>query len=165
MASLKSRFVFGAVAASIAAAGVMASKFEGQRFTPYIDPVGILTVCEGHTGSDIVRGKRYTLAECNEFKRQDLIEAHATVARCITGPLTVNQRAALIDFAFNVGPGAAGVKDGLCTLKSGKEPSIRRLFNAGQATLGCLEFRKWNLQKLPGITKRRAEEERVCLTP
>jgi lysozyme len=147
---------------ALALAGALASQFEGYRAKPYKDPVGIVTVCEGHTGRDIEQ-RVYSPAECAEFKRQDMLGASAVVDRCITGPLTVGQRAALIDFAYNVGPGAKGVKDGLCTLKSGKVPTIRRLFNAGEARVGCLEFRKWNAQKLRGIDRRRAAEEATCL--
>lgn len=160
----KTKALAAGVSLSLALAGALATQFEGYRAKPYIDPVGIVTVCEGHTGRDIVPGKAYTKAECAEFKRRDLLEASATVDRCITGELTPGQRAALIDFAFNVGPGGKGVKDGLCVLKSGKVPTVRRLFNTpGQQRVGCLEFRKWNLQKLPGITKRRAAEEATCL--
>lgn len=161
MENQKSKIAAGALAIALASAGMAAH--EGRLYTPYKDPVGILTVCEGHTGRDIEM-RRYTPAECNEFKRKDLLIASATVDRCVTGPLTVGQRAALIDFAFNVGPGGKGVKDGLCSLKSGAQPTIRRLFNQGQAIKACDEFPKWNAQKLPGITKRRAEERRLCLS-
>lgn len=164
MASLKTKVVAGALAASLSVAGVLAKRFEGDIRRVYKDPVGISTVCEGHTGTGLIPGKVYTDAECAAFKRQDLLNANATVDRCITAPLTVNQRASLIDFAFNVGPGGKGVKDGLCMLKSGKEPTIRRLFNAGQYTAACNEYPKWNFQKLPGITKRREAERALCLT-
>jgi lysozyme len=160
----KSKVVGAALLAALGLAAGMAKHFEGDYRTPYRDPVGILTVCEGHTGRDIVPGRVYSTAECAEFKRKDLLIAADTVERCITGPLTVGQRAALIDFAFNVGPGGAGVKDGLCTLKSGKTPTIRRLFNEGRAREACEQFPLWNLQKLPGLTKRRAAERKLCLS-
>jgi lysozyme len=159
---LKTRLAASAAAAALAIAGALAAKFEGSRSVPYKDPVQILTVCEGHTGADIVPGKVYSPAECAEFKRKDLAAAEAVVDRCITGELTIGQRAALIDFAFNVGPGRKGVKDGLCTLKSGAVPTITRLFNAGKGMQACAEFPKWNAQRLPGLTKRRAAEDATC---
>lgn len=162
MQQIKARAV--ALALALLLAGGLITTSEGTLYVPYRDPLGILTVCEGHTGSDIVPGKRYTVAECAAFKRADMLEANATVDRCITAPLTAGQRAALIDFSFNLGPGRAGVKDGLCTLKSGAVPTIRRLFNAGQYTAACNELPKWNAQKLPGITKRREAERKLCLT-
>lgn len=160
--ALPNRAKAGVAAMALALAGAVAAKYEGMRPVAYKDPVQIVTVCEGHTGPDIVPGKRYSPAECAEFKRRDLLAAEAVVDRCVTAPLTIGQRAALIDFAFNVGPGGRGVKDGLCMLKSGKVPTMTRLFNAGRYAEACAEFPKWNAQKLPGITKRRAEEAKVC---
>lgn len=156
--------VTAAVTAAVVVAGSLASKFEGIRYVAYKDPVAITTVCEGHTGPDVVRGKVYSPAECAEFKRKDLLVANTTVDRCVTAPLTVGQRASLIDFAYNVGPGGKGVKDGLCYLKSGAEPTIRRLFNAGEYARACAEYPKWNAQRLPGITKRREAERLTCLS-
>lgn len=164
MANLKVRIVAGTLAAALAVAGALSARFEGDIRHVYVDPVGIRTVCRGHTGTGLIAGKVYTNAECDAFERADLLNANTTVDRCITGPLTVGNRAALILFANNVGPGGAGVKDGLCMLKSGKVPTIRRLFNEGKATQACHELPKWNAQKLPGITTRRAEEMRVCLS-
>lgn len=164
MANLKVRLVAGALATSLAVAGVLSARFEGDVRRVYKDPVGISTVCRGHTGTGLIPGKVYTDAECDAFERQDLLNANATVDRCITAPITVNQRAALVLFANNVGPGGKGVKDGLCMLKSGKVPTIRRLFNTGQYTAACNELPKWNAQKLPGITKRREVERKLCLT-
>lgn len=162
MASPKTKIASALAAASMLVAVGIASQFEGTLYQAYYDPVGILTVCEGHTGPGIVVGKRYTRAECDAFLRKDMQTASAVVDSCITGPLTVNQRAALVDFAFNVGPGGKGVKDGLCSLKSGREPSIRRYFNAGNTAAGCAEFNAWNSNKLRGIARRRTEEARVC---
>lgn len=53
---------------------------EGVRHTPYRDVAGVLTVCYGHTGRDIIPGKVHTEAECRKLLRQDL----DTVARQIT---------------------------------------------------------------------------------
>lgn len=164
MSNLKTKVASGAAVLALALAGTLVSKYEGYRSKPYKDPLGIVTVCVGHTGRDIVPGKVYSKAECAEFKRKDLLEAERTVDRCITAPTTVGQRASLISFTLNVGPGGKGVKDGLCTLKSGAQPTIRRKFNEGDYTGACNEYPKWNLQKLPGITTRRAEERRVCLS-
>jgi lysozyme len=158
--SVKARLI----ALAFLAASPLILMYEGVRYEPYRDPVGIVTVCEGHTGPDIVWGKQYTKAECAEFKRKDMLAANAVVDSCITAPLTPTQRGALISFALNVGHGGKGVKDGLCRLKSGAVPTITRLFNAGQPIAACNELPKWNAQKLPGITKRREAERKLCLS-
>lgn len=160
MASLKSK----AVAAALVAAAGLCYQFEGTYLKPYKDPVGIWTDCTGHTGPDVQPGRLNTKAECEAKLQADLLEANATVDRCIQVPLTIGQRAALVDFAFNVGPGGRGVKDGLCYLKSGAVPTIRRKFNTGDYAGGCAELVKWNAQRLRGITKRRIAETTVCLT-
>jgi hypothetical protein len=58
---------------------------EGIRRVAYYDPPGILTVCRGHTGADVVKGKVYSLAECDKFMNDDMRKAVATVERCAPG--------------------------------------------------------------------------------
>lgn len=45
---------------------------EGVRYDPYQDVVGVWTVCYGHTGKDIMLGKKYTEAECRALLSKDL---------------------------------------------------------------------------------------------
>ncbi|MDR6600576.1 GH24 family phage-related lysozyme (muramidase) [Achromobacter deleyi] len=104
--SLKRKLIAAASAGSIAIAGVLVSHFEpGKvRGRPCIDPVGVLTVCDGYTGSDIDRNRIYTDAECDAWRDTDLAEADRAVRRLITVPLNDWQRAALIDFTYNLAP-------------------------------------------------------------
>ncbi len=51
-------------ASAIAGALVLIPAYEGVEYKPYRDVAGVLTVCYGHTGSDIQPGKLYTDAEC-----------------------------------------------------------------------------------------------------
>ena len=44
---------------------------EGVRYDPYQDVVGVWTVCYGHTGKDILLGKKYTEAECRALLGND----------------------------------------------------------------------------------------------
>lgn len=172
MSNLKTKLALGtAVLSAVLAMGlspdavVITKESEGRVHSVYVDPVGIRTVCDGHTQTGLVAGKRYTHAECDAFLISDLREAVRTVESCITAPLNPNQRGALVDFALNVGPGGKGVKDGLCYLKSGKRSTISRLFNEGKYEQACREFPKWNLQKLRGIDIRRQKEMALCLKP
>lgn len=43
---------------------------EGREHYPYKDVVGIVTVCDGHTGNDIVWGKYYSDKECDALTRK-----------------------------------------------------------------------------------------------
>ena len=49
-----------------------ADGLEGRRYYAYQDVVGVWTVCDGHTGTDIRRGHRYTDKECDNLLKADL---------------------------------------------------------------------------------------------
>ena len=54
-----------------AAAALLAAPLEGTYLYAYKDPGGVLTVCTGHTGTDIVRGQRYSLEQCKALLEKD----------------------------------------------------------------------------------------------
>ena len=97
----------GLTAATLAIAAALIGGFEGKRNTPYLDPVGVLTVCYGHTGGDIQKGKRYSDEECRAMLERDLA-AHADALSCVKTPLTDAQRIAFASLAYNIGKGASG---------------------------------------------------------
>lgn len=141
--------------------------FEGLRLTAYQDSGGIWTIGYGHTGG-VKRGQRITKDEAESFLREDLDEAEATVEDVVTVDLSDNQFAALVSFAYNVGPGKKGEKDGFVTLKSGRPPTLLRKLNAGDYDGAADEFLKWNHQGgrvLTGLTRRRKAERSLFLMP
>lgn len=108
--------------------------WEGMVFVPYRDVAGVLTVCVGHTGSDIVPGKVYTRDECVAMFANDLQRVvDEPLSQCLKPPLTLKPEvvAAVRDFAFNVGGGAA------C-----KSTLVKKL-NAGDVPGACEEFQRW----------------------
>lgn len=147
---------------ALAACTSLVLYFEGNRPVPYKDPVGIWTDCVGHTGPDVVPGRKNTPEQCAAKLKDDLWKAEYVVDRCYPG-ISGYQRAAMTSLAFNVGPGGKGVKDGVCTLKSGKAPTMRRLYTAGDERGMCNELPKWANPPLPGLVKRRAAEQALCL--
>lgn len=144
----------------VAAAMALAAPLEGTRRLAYYDPVGILTVCEGHTGSDIVKGKLYSVEECKEFFTADMTKAVDHVDRCAPG-LPDGPRIAFSDAVFNLGPKV------ICdTTKS----TLARKLKAGDVEGACNQLPRWDkatkfgvLITLPGLTKRRALEREICL--
>src|SRR5690606_2134125 len=100
---LKNAILLAAAGGASAIAAVLIQWHEGVRYVPYTDPVGVLTVCYGHTGPDITPGKRYTQAECEALLSKDQAVAEAAVDRLVRVPISKYERAALIDFAFNKG--------------------------------------------------------------
>lgn len=143
----------------LALAIALATPAEGLRQYAYYDPPGVLTVCRGHTGPDVVKGRYYSLAECDRYMNDDMRAAVAVVDRCVPGaPESV--RAAFADAVFNLGPTIA------CnTAKS----AAARYLAAHDWSAACDQLPRWDkarvvgvLVALPGLTKRRALERDVC---
>lgn len=154
------------VALGLAGALVIVPAYEGTVLKTYRDPIGIPTACTGHTGRDVVMGQVYTPEQCEMLLALDLIEHNKVVDSCVTVPLNPNQRSAFVSFAFNVGPGGKGVKDGFCRLRSGAQPTFLKLLNAGQYAEACEALRVWNKaggKVLRGLTLRRDAEIKLCM--
>jgi GH24 family phage-related lysozyme (muramidase) len=134
----------------------MASRRAGR----YYDPPGILTVCAGHTGKDVVKGKKYSLAECDQFLTSDMRIAIAAVDTCVPG-LPDNILAAFGDAVFNLGPTIACNK---------AESTAARMLAGGDHKGACGQLPRWNHAKvagvkieLPGLTSRREKERKLCI--
>lgn len=147
--------------AVIAAAIAIAAPAEGLRQYAYYDPVGILTVCYGHTGPDVVKGRKYSLDECKALLDVDMLEAVNTVEMCHPG-LPPSTHIAFADAVFNLGPKIA------CNQS---QSTAARLLSAGDYLGACNQLPRWNKAKvmgvpieLPGLTTRRAKERAICLS-
>ena len=64
----------GSAGALLIAGGVV-GYFEGTENTAYLDPVGIPTVCTGHTGAEVRAGERLSDERCDALLKEDLGEA------------------------------------------------------------------------------------------
>ena len=143
-----------AVAAVLVLAASIAAYWEGYSPTGYSDPVGIPTVCWGHTGPDVRVGMVMSLEQCREVFNKDLLTAARAVERCITKPLSLGQAAAFTSFTFNVGGRA------FCS------STLVRLFNQGRETEACEQMSRWVFAKgvrLRGLERRRVSEVSMCL--
>lgn len=161
--SATEQMVGGGLLVAMLLAALLIQPWEGRVLKPYRDIVGILTVCDGHTGD--VEQRAYTEAECDQLFASDLGEAWRTVQRCYTGPMTEYQAASLMSLAFRTGPGAPGVKDGVCWLKSGRMPTIRMAANEGRWDDACAQFDYWvsaGGQRVRGLVRRAAAERKMC---
>ena len=146
---------FAASALVVSAAGLaMISTHEGVRTDAYLDPIGIPTICAGHT-EGVFLGQKRTLKECEVLLRQDSSYAGKAIARCTKVDLTQRSYDALASFTYNAG-GAA-----YCT------STLVRKLNAGDCWGAAREFDRWVYakgRKLPGLVKRRAEERALFET-
>ena len=81
----------------------------------------------------------------------------AVITRLVRVPLTDGQRAALISFLYNEGPGGF-------TAKNGQPTGILSKLNARNYARAANEFPKWNISDgrvLAGLVRRRALERSV----
>lgn len=152
---MKGRVAALGAAAVLALAGPLIARWEGVRYKPYQDVVGVWTVCYGHTGSDVVPGKEYTKAECQALLDADMAIAQAQVRRCIRYPMLVQVEAALVDLVFNVG------SQGVCG------SGVQRAADANNWPQVCAELDKWKFaggRVYEGLVNRRADARYLCET-
>lgn len=154
--SLRARISAAIGGGGIAIATVMLSGnggLEGREYVPYKDVVGIITVCDGHTGKDIVLNKRYSDAECDALTKADLERIAKQVNPSIKVKTTETQLAAIYSFSYNVGANAF--------IKS----TMLKKLNAGDYAGACDELKRWVYaggKKWKGLMNRRDVEYEVC---
>lgn len=151
--------LIGAIAGgsgAIAIASVMlgnADGLEGRRYYAYQDVVGVWTVCDGHTGTDIRRGHRYTDRECDNLLKADLRKVARDIDPLIKVRIPDPTRAALYSFTYNVGPGAFA------------SSTLLKKLNAGDVPGACKELQRWTYaggKQWRGLITRREIEREVC---
>lgn len=156
MASNASKVAAGGLAAVLVLAAGLIARWEGLRYEAYPDPAtggAPWTVCYGHTGPDVVRGKKYTRAECDALLDADMRKANGYVRRCVARGMPVGVEAALTSLTFNVGPVAVCQK------------TIGKLARSGNWPATCAELDKWKFaggRVYRGLVLRRADERAVC---
>ncbi|EBS4307265.1 lysozyme [Salmonella enterica subsp. enterica] len=145
----------GGVSAIVIAAAMLGGNggLEGRRHEPYRDVAGVLTVCDGHTGKDIVPGKHYTDAECDALLNKDLALVAVRIDPLIKASIPNSERAALYSFAYNVGVGAFA------------RSTLLKKLNTGDQAGACNELKRWTYaggKQWKGLVTRREIEHEVC---
>ena len=152
MSPEKNKFVAATLALSLAGLLSIAA-FEGMKPVAYRDPVGIPTVCAGHT-KGVRIGQVRTENECQALLREDASEAGRYVGQCTTALVTQAQYDALVSLAFNIG-GPAYCRSTL----------VRKL-NAGDCRGAANEFLRWvrpKLTKSAVLVGRPADQRSVSM--
>lgn len=127
---------------------------EGRVYKQYKYVTGVWTVCDGHTGTDIIKGKRYTDRECDRLLWSDLQPVKKTVDGLVRVPLNEYQRAALYRFTCNVGSGSFA------------KSMLMKKLNAGDQDGACEELCRWVYaggMKFRGLMNRRDMERSMYL--
>ena len=154
MADLKTHAKRGG--AAIAAVCALATCYEGTVLKSYVDPVGVLTACTGHTGPELRPGQVFSQAQCASLLNADVTKAVNQVIEC--APAAPDRViAAFGDAAYNLGPTIACDRS---------RSTAARLLAAGQWDAACLQLPRWNTaggRVLPGLTRRRQADLDLCL--
>lgn len=137
--------------AAIALAAAIIAPWEGKVTSPYRDPVGILTVCYGHTGKDIEQ-RKYSDAECLQMLEAD-VRKHAKALECTDGRYTLPQAAAFVSLAYNIGVA------GFCRSTTAKRAQAGDYAGACEAISRHV---KAGGKVLQGLVDRRAFERAIC---
>ena len=144
-----------ALVVSVAGLGFIATH-EGKSNTAYQDLAygwGVPTICYGHTAT-AARGQWRTDQQCLELLAADAREAADAVLDLAKVPLTQGELDAYTSFTFNVGRGNLA-----------KSTLLKKL-NAGDHIGACNQLLRWDYAgavKLAGLTKRRRDENALCL--
>lgn len=152
MASKAQKAAGGGIAVALLLAVPLVAKWEGKRNDPYVDIVGVKTVCFGETR---VAMRRYSDAECTAMLQEAVKGFAEPVARCT--PMIANrpyQLAAASSLAYNIGINA------YC------RSTADRRFDAGDLKGGCAALKFWNKaggRFVQGLANRRADEYRLCM--
>ena len=150
------------ITAAIATAAAMAvpliSKWEGRSLVAYRDIVGVWTICDGET-LGVGQGDVATDAECDRKLAARAKQFSAEIARCLPTDLPMPMRVAFVSASYNIGSVA------FC------HSSMSRRALAGELRGACDALLMWDkgrvngvLQRIRGLTNRRRDEWRLCLT-
>ena len=150
--SLQTRITSFALGAATVLATTVVGHYEGKELEAYRDVVGVPTICFGHT-EGVHIGQTLTNEQCDELLKQDLGSAFEVVDRYTSVSLTIERRAALASFVFNVGEQAY------------RQSTLLRKLNAGETKAACAELSRWVYakgQKYQGLVARRKTERELC---
>lgn len=135
-------------------------QYEGLELEAYQDIAGVLTIGYGHTGSDVRPGMRISKNDAEELLRRDLRPREFAVSQLAGVGLNQNEFDALISFIYNVG------------VRAFERSTARKRLNRGDR-MGAADALTWFnkatiggiLREVGGLTRRRAAERALFLTP
>lgn len=147
------------LASTVVALGVLLGVNEGMRQVPYYDSVGVLTVCEGITGPEVIKGRRYTLQECYSLKRRYLDRMYARLGVCLKVDISQEELLAYGHASYNFGVGL------FCK-------NFAPMINVGRNYQACARLERYvyaagrdcrvRANNCYGIVTRRAMERELC---
>ena len=132
-------------------------QFEGCRLTAYPDPAtggAPWTIGYGATGPKITKGTVWSQSQADLDLRARVEALGTFVDSVVKVPITDEQKAALISFAYNVGQGSL------------KGSTLLKKLNTKDTLGASMEFLRWNRaagRVMAGLTNRREAERATFL--
>jgi lysozyme len=154
MKNVTGRLLAMGLGAALALSGGSIALHEGYIPGTYVDPVGIVTACFGHTSQRLTLGMEMSEHDCLLLLADDLTTHNKQLMQAVKVPLSEQEHGAYLSFHYNVGSA------------NFKSSTLLRHLNAGQRELACNELPRWVYAKgikLPGLVTRRAQERDLCL--
>lgn len=138
-------------------AEALCKRFEGLHLHPYLCPAGVATIGYGSTyyldGRKVsLKDAAITRAEAERMLRWLLVNEYGPAVDRLCPGLRGQAKAAVVDFAFNLGVGRL------------QASTLRRRINAGDFEAAKVEIMKWNKaggRVLRGLTLRRIAERNL----
>ncbi len=134
-------------------------RFEGLELEAYQDIAGIWTIGYGHIET-AKPGMRITEQEAEALLQRDLKPREQAVGRLVNVDMNQNEFDALVSFVYNVG------------IDAFRRSTARRRLNSGDRIGAADALTWWNkatvggvLREVTGLTRRRAAERALFLTP
>lgn len=135
----------------------LAKQFEGCVLSAYPDPASggdPWTIGYGATGAGICQGVEWTQAQADADLSVRMTAIGARIDDLVSVTITDEQKAALCDFAYNLGVGALAGS------------TLLKLLNAGNAQGAAEQFMRWDIaagKVMEGLERRR-DAERALFT-
>lgn len=153
--SVKNKLLALGLSSALAATGMFVAQHEGLVLGSYVDPVGILTSCYGHTGKELKLNQKFTESQCLDQLAEDLSKHDKEMMRYVKVPLSDEEHSAYLSFSYNVGVG------------NFKSSTLLKLLNREKRVEACNQLTNWVFakgKKLRGLVNRREEEKNLCLS-
>ena len=153
--SVKNKLLAMGLSSALATTGMFVAQHEGLALGTYIDPVGIITSCYGHTGKELKLNQKFTESQCLDQLAEDLSKHDKEMIKYIKVPVSDQEHAAYLSFSYNVGVG------------NFKSSTLLKLLNKEKRVEACNQLTNWVFakgKKLKGLVNRREEEKNLCLS-
>ncbi|HSC81178.1 MAG TPA: lysozyme [Chitinolyticbacter sp.] len=147
----------------------MARNWEGDHrnkatgeHVAYRDIGGVWTACYGQTGARVAPGGRYSQTTCDQWLRDELLDTHNAVMRCLQQPegLTPSRQAAFVVMAYNVGVSGFCSSAAAGFARRSDWPSACRAIQVNNG--GRPAWSYVNGRFVQGLANRRGAERELC---